>query len=99
MQAAANDARATIGLYRLADATTETLIYIGQGRIQHRLRQHLANARISAHRQTELLGRPHLRCSWVSGEWSSHQRLELENDLIANHMNRHGRPPLAQFLG
>ena len=40
-----------------------------------------------------------LEYSRVSGEWESHQRLELENDLIAAHFLRLDRPPLAQFIG
>jgi hypothetical protein len=58
------------------------LLYIGQGEIQERLLQH--------HRQSP--GTPQgrifsevqpLACSWVSHHaWYTHQRLELENDLI-----------------
>jgi hypothetical protein len=35
----------------------------------------------------------------VTGTWAKHQRLEIETDLIANHVERHGTPPTAQFLG
>jgi hypothetical protein len=41
-----------------------------------------------------------LVCSWVvNNEWLSHQRLELENDLIASHLLETGKIPVAQFCG
>jgi hypothetical protein len=41
-----------------------------------------------------------LECSWTTNDgWLAHQRLELENDLIAAHVLEHGAPPSAQFLG
>jgi hypothetical protein len=35
----------------------------------------------------------------VNDEWLSHQRLELENDLIASHLLETGKIPVAQFQG
>ena len=39
-----------------------------------------------------------LMCSWVvNAGWEHHQRLELENDLIAAWVLATGSPPSAQF--
>jgi len=41
-----------------------------------------------------------IEASWVLNEsWLDHQRLELENDLIAAHILEHGTVPPAQFIG
>src|SRR5437667_4851514 len=41
-----------------------------------------------------------LECSWViCTTWLPHQRLELENDLIAAHLLAVGSVPAGQFLG
>jgi hypothetical protein len=41
-----------------------------------------------------------MECSWVLNEaWLSHQRLELECDLIGAHVLATARVPPAQFLG
>jgi hypothetical protein len=50
--------------------------------------------------QARWFGVPDLECSWTTNDsWLGHQRLELENDLIAAHVLEHGAPPSAQFLG
>ena len=40
-----------------------------------------------------------LAFSAVTGAWESHQRLELETDLIGAHILALGRVPAAQFIG
>ena len=41
-----------------------------------------------------------LECSWtINNDWLSHQRLELENDLIAAYVLETATIPAAQFLG
>jgi hypothetical protein len=41
-----------------------------------------------------------LEYSWVANsDWLPHQRLELENDLIAAYLLERGQVPKAQFLG
>ncbi len=41
-----------------------------------------------------------LACSWVlDGAWHAHQRLELENDLIAVYVLATATVPPAQFIG
>jgi hypothetical protein len=35
----------------------------------------------------------------LNDDWLDHQRLELENDLIAAHLLTTGQVPAAQFLG
>ena len=52
------------------------------------------------HPQARWFSTPGLECSWtINHGWLAHQRLELENDLIAAHFLEHGAPPSAQFLG
>ena len=62
---------------------------------------HLRKVALPGHAQgriVEAAGR--LECSWVLDDgWRSHQRLELETDLIAAHMLAMGEAPAAQFLG
>lgn len=89
------------GLYRLRGDDDRTLLYIGQGRVPDRPLAHLAKLRIAEHPQAAIFGsHQRFECSWVlNGEWLSHQRLELENDLIAAHLLQLGDVPVAQFLG
>jgi hypothetical protein len=76
------------------------LVYVGQGQIRTRLRAHLAKAARPDHPQARWFAVPDLECSWTTNDsWFGHQRLELENDLIAAHVLEHGAPPSAQFLG
>jgi hypothetical protein len=89
-----------LGLYRLR-GSSEGVVYIGQGAIRKRL--------IAHHRKTLdpsslkpqdviLCENGPLEFSAVEGEWESHQRLELENDLIAAHIFEMGTVPPAQFI-
>jgi hypothetical protein len=87
------------GLYRFSVEPDSGLIYVGEGNLSARLVSHLSKAARPEHRQAASFSLPDLRCSWVEGTWAKHQRLELENDLIANHVERHGIPPRGQFLG
>lgn len=88
------------GLYRLRGGGQSGLAYIGEGAISKRVRAHLAKVRSAGHEQGQVLASVGpLAVSWVEGGWVSHQRLELENDLIASHVLVEGRPPAAQFLG
>lgn len=89
------------GLYRLRGDDGEKLLYIGQGRVPDRPLAHLAKVRIADHPQAPIFGaHERFECSWVLNEdWLSHQRLELENDLIAAHLLHTGDIPAAQFLG
>lgn len=87
------------GLYRIRGEGQGRLLYLGQGRLAARLAAHLGKAgRDSA--QGALFGRTALECSWVATPGlHSHQRLELENDLIGAHVLELGEVPAAQFLG
>jgi hypothetical protein len=72
------------GVYRIR-GSDRRIVYIGEGTIAARLAQHRRSA---AHRQSPqgqvLAAAQPLTCSWVvSAAWEHHQRLELENDLIA----------------
>jgi hypothetical protein len=77
------------------------LLCVGEGRIAARLLAHLAKCGRERHPQGvvfRLAGR--LEYSWAAGPaWLPHQRLELENDLIAAHLLATGAVPAAQFLG
>jgi hypothetical protein len=65
------------------------------------LAAHLAKTRAQAHPQGQLFAAAEpIACSWiVNGDWLSHQRLELENDLLASHLLVTGEIPVAQFRG
>jgi hypothetical protein len=78
------------GLYRIRGSDSNTLLYIGQGKIRGRLLAHLAKTANPQERQGSILAaQQRLECSWtINDEWLPHQRLELENDLIAAHMLR-----------
>jgi hypothetical protein len=91
--------RLGVGLYRIGADPGAELAYVGEGDISGRLASHLLKASRPDHRQAAMFADPNLRCSWVTGAWANHQRLEIETDLIANHLQRHGTPPPAQFLG
>jgi hypothetical protein len=89
------------GLYRIRDAATPGLLYIGQGLVAARLGAHLQKTRRNGHRQGAIfMGAESLECSWVLNDaWLPHQRLELECDLIGSHLLVTGTAPAAQFLG
>jgi hypothetical protein len=89
------------GLYRIRGWERGSLMYIGQGRIAPRLLAHPAKTRVHEHPQGRLFATSApLECSWVLNDgWLSHQRLELENDLIASHLLATGAIPVAQFRG
>lgn len=89
------------GLYRIRSQEEEVLTYIGQGKIRDRLSAHLKRVQQLDNRQGQIFAAAQpLECSWVSSaEWEDHQRLELENDLIASHLLVTEELPAAQFLG
>ena len=87
------------GLYRIRDPQRTGLIYIGQGTIRARLAAHLGKVNRPTARQSEWFAGP-IESSWVvHTAWYPHQRLELENDLIAAYLLTTGDVPPAQFLG
>jgi hypothetical protein len=89
------------GLYRLRSPGQACLLYIGQGKVADRLAAHVRKCQRAGHRQGDIFRAvERVECSWVLGPtWLTHQRLELENDLIAAHSLATGMVPLAQFLG
>ena len=93
--------RQASGLYRFRRHGEPTLVYVGQGRVADRNASHLKKGTTEGHPQQGHFQDPDsLEVSWVlSREWLDHQRLELENDLIAAHVFAFGCPPSAQFLG
>lgn len=87
------------GLYHIRRPGGPKLLYIGQGRVSTRLNDHQRKASQPASRQADLFAGP-LECSVTLNEtWYAHQRLELENDLIAAYILHTGEVPPAQFLG
>jgi hypothetical protein len=86
--------------YRIGPENDPGLVYVGEGNVRDRLRAHQAKIGRD-HRQACILAEAgRVECSWVLSEhWLPHQRLELENDLIAAHVLIMGKPPTAQFLG
>jgi hypothetical protein len=89
------------GLYRIRDAVKPGLLYIGEGFVAARLAAHLRKTRVSGHPQGEVFrSAERLECSWVRNDsWLSHQRLELETDLIGSHLLVTVEVPPAQFIG
>lgn len=89
------------GLYRIRGRMAGLLMYIGQGKIPYRPLAHLAKTRDPDHEQGQLLAAAApLEWSWVIDDnWLPHQRLELENDLIAAHLLNTGDIPVVQFRG
>lgn len=89
------------GLYRLRDAGRLGLLYIGEGRVGHRIRSHLRKVNIPGDPQGLFLAAAdQIQASWVLNDaWLDHHRLELENDLIAAYVLATGDRPDMQYLG
>jgi hypothetical protein len=89
-----------IGLYRIR-GLTDGLVYVGQGAMRARLSAHRRKTLDPAStKPQDVVLRRHRPLEWsaVEGSWEPHQRLELENDLIAAHVLELARVPPAQFL-
>ena len=71
------------GLYRLRIPDCDPLLLIGSGKLADR---------VQGYRHYN-----HLECSWVTGSWYAHQRLELITDQIAAHLLSTMVLPLWQF--
>lgn len=90
-----------VGVYRIRGDEGDGLLYIGQGVIGARLVAHVRKCGYAANLQGGVFGSAkRLECSYVvNNSWLDHQRLEVENDLIAAHVLVIGRIPEAQFIG
>jgi hypothetical protein len=88
-----------VGLYRITG--TDQQLVVGQGKLRARLQSHLKAATDGVSPRGRILAQAGpLHCSWViSSDWLPHQRLELENDLIAAHLLSTDAVPAAQFVG
>jgi hypothetical protein len=84
-----------VGIYRISSEREGPLDYVGQGRIRSRWNSHVTGwfSDIAAEREDPSTW------DWVGLDLSSHQLLEVENDLISGHMVRYARPPRMQFAG
>lgn len=88
------------GLYRIRAAGEDKLLYIGQGKMDHRLRSHARKVRDEALKQGKIFAAGPLECSWARIDGlPSHHKQELEVDLIGAHIKQTGWIPDAQFLG
>ncbi len=89
------------GLYRIRDAARGGLLYVGEGLVGARLIAHWRKIRRPGDAQGDIFRAAGLlACSWVLNEgWLSHQRLELECDLIGAHLLATAAVPPAQFIG
>ncbi len=88
------------GLYRIRDASSPGLLYIGQGILKGRLLSHFRKTLVGNSQQGAIFRTAkRLECSWVCADWLPNQREELECDLIASHLLVMGFVPLAQFIG
>ncbi|TVP63448.1 MAG: hypothetical protein EA343_08020 [Nodularia sp. (in: Bacteria)] len=92
---------ASLGLYRIRDASQSQVLYVGEGKIRERLCSHLVKANNPISKQGHIFANANsLECSWICNPlWLDNQRKELENDLIAAHLLVTGDIPAAQFLG
>jgi len=87
------------GLYRMRGAA-DGLVYVGEGRVRARLAAHAHKLNQQSEQGRVFRRHAPLEFSALLDEgWLSHQRLELETDLIAAHALALGRPPAAQFIG
>lgn len=88
------------GLYRIRGTDPVTLLYVGEGNVRGRLTAHLKKTADAHHPQGIIFAtQDRLESSWtINGAWLDHQRLELENDLIAAHIIETRIVPAAQFL-
>jgi hypothetical protein len=91
-----------VGLYRIRGKADDGLAYVGEGKISSRLAAYLRKANMAETGRTVqgavFAQFETLEFAYVQGGWETHQRLELETDLIAAHVLRLGRSPAAQFL-
>lgn len=88
-----------LGLYRIRSHTGE-LLYVGEGRIRGRLKQHAKQTQAGNSPQGQVFAAASpFSCSWViNPPWHSHQRLEMETDLIAAYALAEGQAPAGQFI-
>jgi len=86
------------GIYRIRGGERR-IVYIGQGIIEARVTAHQRSVSGAQSPQGKALAASQpLTHSWViNSSWEDHQRLELENDLIAAWVLNTGTPPAAQF--
>lgn len=91
----------SFGLYRIKKRNESVILYIGQGLIKDRIRNHTNKHNINGHNQAEIFSPiSDLEFSWVNIDTKfSHHLLELENDLIASHIIMTKQIPAAQFIG
>jgi hypothetical protein len=89
------------GVYRVRGDDDDCLLYVGQGVIGARVTAHLRKCSDTRNVQGGIFGcARRLECSYVvNSAWADHQRLEVENDLIAAHVLTLGSIPAAQFIG
>jgi hypothetical protein len=89
------------GLYRIRDVAKPGLLYVGEGLVSNRLFAHLRKIQVPGDPQGAVFkAAERLECSWVlNGGWLSHQRLELECDLLGAHLIVTGTVPPCQFIG
>jgi hypothetical protein len=89
------------GVYRIRGDEDASLLYIGQGVIGARLVAHVRKRSDLTNPQGGIFGSVRrLECSYVVNDaWEDHQRLEVENDLVAAHVISAGSVPAAQFVG
>ena len=74
-------------------------MYVGEGKVADRIRNHISKGADPAHRQSDFFD-DDVTWDWVDLAGTHRtQLLEIENDLIASHVETLGRPPEAQFLG
>ena len=89
------------GIYVLKSTTQANLLYVGEGKIRDRISSHLKKGKNVKHTQYAYFNEQvNLRFAyWMNNSLKSHQRLEIENDLIGLHIKRFKTIPSAQFVG
>ena len=90
-----------VGLYRLKRNGVGKLTYVGEGKIKDRVEAHLKKGEQPNHSQAFAFSEPQfIELSYIQRhDLAKHQRLEIENDIIAAHVLQLGEVPSAQFLG
>ena len=77
------------------------LTYVGEGKIKDRVEAHLKKGEQPDHSQAFSFSEPQsIELSYIQRhDLAKHQRLEIENDIIAAHVLQLGEVPMVQFLG
>lgn len=90
-----------MGVYILKNINQTNFLYVGEGKIRDRIVSHLNKGKAKGHAQQYYFkDQKCIELTYViDNKLEKHQRLEIENDLIALHIKSYNQIPSAQFIG